>query len=94
MARNSREKNDQVSKSAYTNPITIISLTPPISLSSSNYIGGLRPSYQQSKFSLTSTASYLSSLRISSIGIHNTDDDCLKKSSSKDEHSSVSSDKV
>jgi len=91
MARNSREKNYQVYKSAYTNPITIISLTPPISLSSSNYVGGLRPSYQQSKFSLTSTAS---SLRISSIGIHNTDDDCLKKSSSKDEHSSVSSDKV
>jgi hypothetical protein len=89
MARNSREKNYQVSKSAYTNPTTIISLTPPISLSSSNYVGGLRPSYQQSKFSLTSTASSLSS-----IGIHNTDDDSLKKSSSKDEHSSVSSDKV
>jgi hypothetical protein len=56
-------------KSGYRNPSTVISLTPLIS--SSNYVGGLRPYYQQSKFSVPSTAS---SSRISSVGIHITDD--------------------
>ena len=98
------KKNYKIPTSAYTIPTTVISLTPLISSSPSSYVGSLRPFYQQNKFPLTSHASPLLSPRISSIGIHNTDDDFRKKSpssndifeknSSKDEDSSLSSDKV
>jgi hypothetical protein len=72
-------------KFGHENPSAIISLTPCVS--SSNYVGSLRPYYQQRKFSLTSTAPSL----LLSVGIHTIDDDL---SSLKDEYSSLSLDKV
>jgi hypothetical protein len=70
--------------SDHMNPSTVISRTP--FLSSSDYVGGLRPYYQQSKLSLTSTA-----LPLSSVGIHTTDDDSLDTSSA---YNSLPSDEV
>ncbi|CAF4744840.1 unnamed protein product [Rotaria socialis] len=83
----------------------IISLTPLVSSysSSSCYVGGLRPYYQQSKHPLILTASSLLSSPISSVDIHNINNDSLEISSSfsnkifeenfiKNESSSLSSD--
>ncbi|CAF3843602.1 unnamed protein product [Rotaria magnacalcarata] len=84
---------------------TIISLTPLVSSysSSSYYVGGLRPYYQQSKHPLIVTTSPLLSAHMSSVGIHKINDDSLEISSSfsnkifeknfiKNESSSLSSD--
>jgi hypothetical protein len=61
-----------------SNPATVISLAPFVSSCSSplNYVGGLRPYYQQRKFLSTSNTSTLSSSSsLSTVAIHSTDDD-------------------
>lgn len=62
-----------------SNPATVISLAPFVSSCSSplNYVGGLRPFYQQQKFRAPSDASTRSSssLSLATIGVHSTDDD-------------------
>ncbi len=103
MAKKSTKKNFNIRdlytfRSNYENSSAVISLTPLVS--SSKYVGGLRPSYQQSKFSLSSPTSSLLSSRISSVGIHMTDGDSLSSNKIlennflKDENSSLPSDKV
>jgi hypothetical protein len=57
-------------ESGYRNPGIVVSLAPVIS--SSKYVGGLRPYYQQEKFFLTSTASL-------SVGIHTINDDSFSE---------------
>ena len=58
-----------------SNPSTVISLAPFVSSCSSplNYVGGLRPYYQQYKFLSTTNRSSSSSL--STVAIHSTDDE-------------------
>jgi hypothetical protein len=64
-----------------SNPSTVISLAPFVSSCSSplNYVGGLRPYYQQRKFLSTSNTSSSSSSSSSSplsiVAIHRTDND-------------------
>ncbi len=57
-----------------SNPATVISLAPFVSSCSSplNYVGGLRPYYQQRKFLSTSNTS---SSSFPTVAIHTTDDD-------------------
>ena len=71
-------------KSGYINPSTVVSLTP--SISSSNYVGGLRSYSQQNKFSLVSTASSLLPSHVSSVGIHTIDDDSLEDITVLEQH--------
>jgi hypothetical protein len=103
MTKKSTKKNFHIRelytfRSNYENSSAVISLTPLVS--SSKYVGGLRPYYQQSKFSLSSPTSSLLSSRISSVGIHTTAGDSLSSNKIlennilKDEDSSLSSDKV
>lgn len=63
---------------------TVVSLTPFVSprLSSSYYVGGLRPYYQRSKHPLISTVSPSLSSDIRSINIHKITDDHFDISSS------------
>ncbi|CAF1644645.1 unnamed protein product, partial [Adineta ricciae] len=61
-----------------SNPTTVISLAPFVSSCASplNYVGGLRPYYQQRKFLITpNPPSRSSSPAVSTVGIHSTDDD-------------------
>ncbi|CAM2700294.1 unnamed protein product [Rotaria socialis] len=105
MTMRSGKKHFHTSESDYEKSTIIISLTPLVSSysSSSCYIGGLRPYYQQSKHPLILTASSLLSSPISSVDIHNINNDSLEISSSfsnkifeenfiKNESSSLSSD--
>jgi len=57
-----------------SNPATVISLAPFVSSCSSplNYVGGLRPYYQQCKFLSTSN---ISTPSLSTVAIHSTDND-------------------
>jgi hypothetical protein len=63
-----------------SNPATVISLAPFVSSCSSpiNYVGGLRPYYQQCKFLSTSSPSSSSSSSLSTAAIHSTDDDTFE----------------
>ena len=61
-----------------SNPTTVVSLAPFVSSCASplNYVGGLRPYYQQRKFLITpNPPSRSSSPSLSTVGIHSTDDD-------------------
>ncbi|CAF1376338.1 unnamed protein product [Adineta ricciae] len=61
-----------------SNPTTVVSLAPFVSSCASplNYVGGLRPYYQQRKFLITpNLPSRSSSPSPSTVGIHSTDDD-------------------
>lgn len=61
-----------------SDPATVISLAPFVSSCSSpmNYVGGLRPYYQQRKYLSTSnTSTCSSSVSLSTVAIHSTDDE-------------------
>jgi hypothetical protein len=62
-----------------SNPATVISLAPFVSCCSSplNYVGGLRPYYQQRKFfsTLNTSNHSSSSSSLSTVAIHSTDND-------------------
>jgi len=73
-----------------SNPATVISLAPFVSSCSSplNYVGGLRPYYQQCKFLSTSN---IPAPSLSTVAIHSTDDDAYQTPPSSNDSSDGSS---
>lgn len=85
IGKNFYKQESSMFKSGYAKSNTVVSLTPVVSSYSplsSKYVGGLRPYYQQNKYSLRATSSPLLSSHIESVNIHKIHDDHIEISSS------------